>query len=71
MNQAGPRATPGLDLGDGFDVEDDDLDNDEDEDDEGYGQENDEDGEEEDEDENGEEPETWQVIPLTSLRETA
>ena len=71
MNQAGPRATSGLHLDDGFDLEDDDLDDDEDEDDEGFGQEDEEEGEEEDEDESDEEPETWQVIPLTSLRETA
>jgi hypothetical protein len=69
----GQCATPGFDL-------DDDLDDDEeDEEDDEDGQKDDEDDDEDDEDDEEEgdedEPETWQVVrqvvPLTSLRETA
>jgi hypothetical protein len=59
------RATPG------FDLDDDLVDDDEDEDEEDDEQQDDGD-EEDDEDESvGDEPETWQVIPLTSPLETA
>jgi hypothetical protein len=70
VHRSGQRVTPVFDLDDDLD---DDLDEDEEEDEEdGQKDEEEEDEEEEDEDEGDEdEPETWQVVPLTSLREPA
>jgi hypothetical protein len=65
----GHRATPVFDLEGDLD---DDLDDDEDEEEEDGQKDDEEDGEDEEDDEEDEdEPETWQVVPLTSLREPA